>query len=107
MNEFKEEFPPLEDFKHLQAQAAVTAFKERVQQEGKQKVEHKFMDLTWRGSDAEPSLLVTNAHSAMAKSSVDGTQPNTGENVPTKSSSRRKSGSKDGRGDDIEMKAQN
>ena len=46
VNEFKEEFPPLEDFKHLQAQAAVTAFKERVQQEGKQKVEHKFMDLT-------------------------------------------------------------
>ena len=94
VNEFKEQFPPLEDFKHLQAQAAVTAFKERVQQEGKQKVEQQFMDLTWHGSVTEPS-------------SVDGTQPNTGENVPTESSSRGKSESKVGRGDDIEMEAQN
>ena len=47
VNKFDDVFPSLEDYQHLQAQAAVTAFKERVQQEGKQKVELTFVDSTW------------------------------------------------------------
>ena len=39
VNKFDEAFPSLEDYEHLQAQAAVTAFQERVQQEAKQEVE--------------------------------------------------------------------
>lgn len=39
VNQFDEAFPSLEDYQHLQVQAAVIAFKERVQQEGKHKVE--------------------------------------------------------------------
>ena len=38
VNKFDETFPSLEDYQPLQAQAAITAFKEKVQQEGKQKV---------------------------------------------------------------------
>lgn len=80
VNKFDEAFPSLEDYEHLQAQAAVTAFKERVQQEGKQKVELTFVDTTWHEyEDTDAFLLVRNAHEAMAerypRSTGDRTQP--------------------------------
>ena len=80
VNKFDEAFPSLEDYQELQAQAAVTAFKERVQQEGKQKVELTFVDTTWREYEETDALaLVTSAHEAMAerypRSTGDRTQP--------------------------------
>ncbi|KAK2573657.1 Calcium homeostasis modulator protein 6 [Acropora cervicornis] len=69
VNKFDEAFPSLEDYEHLQAQAASAAFKERVQQEGKQKVELTFTDTTWREyEETDPFLLVASAHEAMAES---------------------------------------
>ena len=80
VNKFDEAFPSLEDYEHLQAQAAVTAFKERVQQEGKQKVELTFVDTTWREyEESDAFSLVSSAHEAMAerypRSTGDRTQP--------------------------------
>ncbi|KAM7448045.1 cation channel [Porites harrisoni] len=80
VNKFDEAFPSLEDYQELQAQAAVTAFKERVQQEGKQKVELTFVDTTWREyEETDTFALVTSAHEAMAerypRSTGDRTQP--------------------------------
>ncbi|KAJ7324052.1 cation channel [Desmophyllum pertusum] len=80
VNKFDEAFPSLEDYQHLQAQAAVTAFKERVQQEGKQKVELTFVDTTWHEYEASDAFsLVNDAYEAMAdrypRSTGDRTQP--------------------------------
>ena len=73
-------FPSLEDYQHLQAQAAVTAFKERVQQEGKQKVELTFVDSTWREYEENYAFsLVRNAYEGMTerypRSTGDRTKP--------------------------------
>lgn len=46
----------MEDYLHLQAQGAVTASKERVQQEGTQKVELTFVDSTWRENEDNKAL---------------------------------------------------
>ena len=80
VNKFDEAFPSLEDYQHLQAQAAVTAFKEKVQQEGKQKVELTFVDTTWREFEGgDVFSLVNSAHEAMVerypRSTGDRTQP--------------------------------
>ena len=80
VNKFDQAFPSLEDYQELQAQAAVTAFKERVQQEGKQKVELTFIDNTWREYEESDAFnLVNNAYEAMAerypRSTGDRTQP--------------------------------
>ncbi|KAJ7324054.1 cation channel [Desmophyllum pertusum] len=80
VNKFDEAFPSLEDYQHLQAQAAVTAFKERVQQEGKQKVELTFVDTTWREYEASDAFsLVNSAYEAMVdrypRSTGDRSQP--------------------------------
>ena len=80
VNKFDEAFPSLEDYQELQAQAALTAFKERVQQEGKQKVELTFIDNTWREYEESDAFnLVNNAYESMAerypRSTGDTTQP--------------------------------
>ena len=80
VNKFDEAFPSLEDYQELQAQAALTAFKERVQQEGKQKVELTFIDNTWREYEESDAFnLVNNAYESMAerypRSTGDRTQP--------------------------------
>ena len=62
VHKFDDAFPSLEDYQQLQARAAVTAFKERVQQEGKQQVELTFVDSTWREyEESEAFALVNNA----------------------------------------------
>ena len=67
VSKFNEAFPSLEDYQDLQAQAAVTAFKEKVQKEGKEKVELTFVDTTWREyEERDAFLLVSNAHEEMA-----------------------------------------
>ena len=108
VNKFDEAFPSQEDYEHLQAQAAVTAFKERVQQEGKQKVELTIMDTTRRKyEETDPFLLVASAHEAMAerypRSTGDRTQPYIKEKESTESLSRKQSGSKVYKVVDIEM----
>ena len=80
VHKFDDAFPSLEDYQQLQAQAAVTAFKERVQQEGKQKVELTFVDSTWREyEESDAFSLVNNAYEAMAdrypRTTGDRTQP--------------------------------
>lgn len=108
VNKYDEAFPSLEDYEHLQAQAAVAAFKERVQQEGKQKVELTFTGTTWREyEETDPFLLVNSAHEAMAerypRSTGDRTQPYIKEKESTESLSRKGSGSKFAKVGDIEM----
>ena len=80
VNKFEGAFPSLENYQHLQAQAAVTAFKERVQQEGRQKVELTFVDSTWRKYEENYAFsLVRNAYEGMTerypRSSGDRTKP--------------------------------
>ncbi|KAL9964143.1 hypothetical protein ACROYT_G027734 [Oculina patagonica] len=89
VNKFDEAFPSLEDYQHLQAQAAVAAFKERVQKEGKQKVELTFVDSTWREyEESDAFSLVNNAYEAMAdrypRTTGDRTQPYVKENIEKK-----------------------
>ena len=106
VNKCDEAFPSLEDYEQLQAQAAVTAFKDRVQQEGKQKVELTFVDTTWHEyEDADAFALVSNAHEAMAerypRSTGDRTQPYVKEK--TEMHGGNSSGNSRGRVADIEM----
>ncbi|PFX28027.1 hypothetical protein AWC38_SpisGene7251 [Stylophora pistillata] len=106
VNKFDEAFPSLEDYQLLQAQAAVTAFKEKVQQEGKQKVDMTFVDTTWRELEGNDMFsLVGQAHEAMAerypRSTGDRTQPYVKERDD--SDSLRGSVSRGGGGNDIEM----
>lgn len=80
VHKFDEAFPSLEDYQQLQARAAVTAFKDKVQQEGKQKVELTFVDTTWHEyEETDVFSLVSNAHEAMVerypRSTGDRTQP--------------------------------
>lgn len=107
VNKFDKAFPSLEDYQELQAQAAVTAFKERVQQEGKQKVELTFIDTTWREYEESDAFnLVNNAYEAMAerypRSTGDRTQPYVKEKTE-ESNGRREGGLSHGRVHDIEM----
>lgn len=107
VNKFDEAFPSLEDYEQIQAQAAVTAFKEKVQQEGKQKVELTFVDTTWREyEEADAFLLVSNAHEAMAerypRSTGDRTQPYVQEKT-AEGNGRQDSGLSRTRVGDIEM----
>lgn len=83
----------MEDYQHLQAQAAVTAFKERAQQEGKQKVELTFVDSsTWCECEGSNALsLVRNAYEGMAerypRSTGERTKPYVRESVSQKDAS--------------------
>ena len=91
VNKFDDVFSSLEDYQHLQAQAAVAAFKERVQQEGKQKVELTFVDSTWREYEESNILsLVCNAYEGMTerypRSTGDRTKPYVRESVGQKDS---------------------
>ena len=106
INKFDEAFPSLEDYQHLQAQAAVTAFKEKVQQEGKQKVDMTFVDTTWHEFEGNDLFsLVGQAHEAMAerypRSTGDRTQPYVKERDD--SDGLRGIVSRGGRGNDVEM----
>ena len=108
VNKFDEAFPTLEDYEHLQAQAAVTAFKERVQQEGKQKVELTFVNTTWSEyEESDAFSLVSSAHEAMAeqypRSTGDRTQPYVKEKTETEEMDKNNSGHTRGRVADIEM----
>ena len=108
VNKFDEAFPSLEDYQQLQAQAAITAFKEKVQQEGKQKVELTFIDTTWREyEDSDAFSLVNNAYEAMAerypRSTGDRTQPYVKEKIDETNGHREGSHSSRGKVSDMEM----